>query len=104
MGNQLGYEVEAFVGTMRRGWKAEVDQRELRCAIELAKQAFGLGTGFSHIDPEVAFQHVRERIRDERIVIDDEQLRFFLIRQNRSPTVVRRRLFCQQDLPHLSGK
>ena len=93
--NQLGDEPKTFVWPVRCRRQSEVDQRKLRSAIEPAKQACGLRTRIGDMNIEVAAEHVRERIRDQRIVINQEQIRFCSVLQDRSPTFGSTRLFCQ---------
>ena len=96
MRDQLGHEPETFVGAVRRGRQPEVDQRELRRAVELAQQAFDLGAGVGDVDGEIAAEHEIERVGDQRIVVYDQQVRFVLIWQARSPKRPKHtRLLCQ---------
>ena len=60
------------------GGKPEVDQRELRRVVELAQQAFDLRARIRDVDVEVPAEHEVQRVGDQRIVVDDQQIRLDL--------------------------
>ncbi len=74
--DQLTDQPETLVGAVRGGWQPEIDQRELGRVVELAQQAFDATAGVRDVDGEVAAQHEVERVRDQRIVVDDQQIGF----------------------------
>ena len=60
---------------MRRRRQAEVDQGELWWVVQLAQQALDLRTRVSDAHVVVLAQNKVERIGNQRIVIDNEQIR-----------------------------
>jgi hypothetical protein len=72
---QLADQAEAFVGAVRNGREAEIDEREAGHVLELRDQAAGLGAGAGSEHLEVAAEHEVERVGDERVIVDDQQFR-----------------------------
>jgi hypothetical protein len=73
MREQVGDQLEAFVGTMRRGRQAEVDQRELGGARQLAQQVDRLLAGVAGENLEIRAEGELERVGDERVIVHDQQ-------------------------------
>jgi hypothetical protein len=66
--------MKSLVGTVRRGRQPEIDQRELRRRVELEQQALHPRARVGDVHVEVAAQDEVERVRDQRIVVDDQQI------------------------------
>ncbi len=81
IGDQLGDQAKAFIRAMRRRGQPQVNQRELRRIIELPQQAFDLLAGIGDTDRKIPAQHEVEGIGDQRIVVDDQQIRLCLLSQ-----------------------
>ena len=75
MREQVGDQQEALVGRMRRRRQSQIDQRQLRRLRQLAQQVDGVLPGFAHQHLEIGAERERQRIGDERVVIDDQQPR-----------------------------
>ena len=73
MREQVADQLEALVGPVGHGGQAEIDQRELRGLVELPQQTHGMVARIAHHDLEILSERVRERLGDERIVVDDQQ-------------------------------
>jgi hypothetical protein len=86
MREQVGDELEALVGTVRHRRQAEVDQRELGRLGQLAQQLDGVLARVAGKHLEVRAKREGEGLRDERVVVDDQQRRLRLgrgLRQRR---------------------
>ena len=67
---------ESLVGPMRCRRQPKIDERELGRGFQLTQQALHLGSRLGHVDVEVSPEHEVEGIRDQRVVVDDEQIGF----------------------------
>ena len=72
---QVGDQCEAFVGLVRLGWQAQIDQRKLRRLVELHQQALDLGARLGGGNFEVLAEDVGEGVGNQGIVVDDQQAR-----------------------------
>jgi hypothetical protein len=70
---QVGDQLEALVGRMRRRRQAEVDQRERRRRGQLAQQLDRVRARVAGVDLVVGAEREGERVGDQRVVIDDQQ-------------------------------
>ena len=73
MREQVGDQLKALVRRVRRGRQAQVHQRELRRFGQLAQQVDCVQPRFAGQHLELGAERKRQRIGDQRIVIDDEQ-------------------------------
>jgi len=72
---EVGDELEAFVGAVRRRRQAEVHQREAGRLGKLAQQLDGVLARVAGLHVEIRPEREGERVRDQRIVVHDEQRR-----------------------------
>jgi hypothetical protein len=75
MREQVRDQAKALVGRVRRRRQAEVHQRELRRLGQLAQQFHRVRARFADQHLEVGTQRERQRIGDQRVVVDDQQPR-----------------------------
>ena len=73
---QFADELEALIRAVRCRRQPEVDQRQFGRRVQLAQHAFDLHARIGHINIEVAAEHEIQRIGDERIIVDDQQVGF----------------------------
>ena len=72
VGDQLADQAKPFVGAMRGGRQSQIDQRQLRGALQLPQQTLDLGALVGHIDREIPALDEIECIGDQRVVVDDQ--------------------------------
>ena len=75
MRQQVGNELKAFVGSMRRRRKAQIDQCQFGWGIELTQQALDLRARRGGTYGILLSEYEAQRVNDQRIVIDDQQFR-----------------------------
>jgi hypothetical protein len=102
MGEQVADQREAFIGTVRQWWQAEVDQRRLRRLAQLPEQRQAMRAGMAGDHVKLRREGMAQGIADQRIVVDDEEQG--LVRQGcgaafrkLSRTIITMR--CQGDSP-----
>ena len=70
MREQITYQGEPFVGTMRRRRKSQVDEGELGGIVPLSQQADGMATRIADEDIKIPAQRERKGLGDERVVVN----------------------------------
>ena len=75
MREQVGDQLKAFVRRVRRGWQAQVHQRQLWRVGQLAQQLDRMQSRFTGEYLELGAQRKCQRVRDQGVVIDDEEPR-----------------------------
>src|SRR5204862_7030841 len=73
VGEQVGDQLEALVGAVRRGRQAEVDQRKRGRGGQLAQQRDRGGARLAGLHLEILAERESERRGDERIIVDYQQ-------------------------------
>ena len=73
-GQQLTNQREPLVRAMRLGRQPEIDQGQLWCLPQLPEQRQAVRAGVTRNDVEVRGKGMAQRVADQRIVIDDEEL------------------------------
>ena len=76
MGKDVGNEREALVRAVGSRWQAEVDQCQRRCRLSFAQEIDRPGAGLGCGDGIVAAEKITQRVRDERVIVDNQQLCF----------------------------
>ena len=75
MRQQIRDQLETFVGGVRPGRQAEVDERERWWRVELPQERDGARARLARVNLEIVAEREGERVGDERVVIDDEEPR-----------------------------
>jgi len=73
VGEQVRDEGEAFVGLVRLGRQAEVDQGQFGRNTLAAQQGNAVGAGTGGADLELPAEEESQGVDDERVVIDDQE-------------------------------
>ena len=74
---QLGNQGESFVRAVRERRQAQVNQREIGNAAQLTQQLRAVRAGMAGDDFECDAHRKAQRVGNQRIIINDEQQRFF---------------------------
>lgn len=74
--DQFGDELETLIGAVRPRRQAEVDQSKRRRRIALPQQRLGMRPRLRGGYVEFFTEHIAQRVGDDGVVIDDQQVRF----------------------------